>query len=224
MQSKRQTRNSIIFAFYFSTFCLIISGCVTNRAGLSGTNRLDKENWDDLQLWYRQPAKEWTEALPVGNGRLGAMIFGGTENERLQFNEDTLWTGRPHEYQHEGAVEYLPVVRKLLFEGKQREAEKLAGEKMMSVPLRQEKYQPFGDLRLHFPGHGEPVEYRRELDIDSGISSVRYRVGDTKFVREVFCTFPDQVIVVRLTCSQPGQLTFSAKLDSPLRFSDTGGR
>ena len=221
MHSKRQTRNSIIFAFYFSTFCLVISGCVTNRAGLAGTNRLDKENWDDLQLWYRQPAKEWTEALPVGNGRLGAMVFGGTENERLQFNEDTLWTGRPHEYQHEGAVEYLPVVRKLLFEGKQREAENLAGEQMMSVPLRQEKYQPFGDLRLHFPGHGEPVEYRRELDIDSGISTVRYRVGDTEFVREVFCTFPDQVIVVRLTCSRPGQLTFSAKLDSPHSDSQT---
>jgi len=214
MRGKRQTCNLMVFAFCFLVFCLIISGCVTNRAGLAGTNRLDTENWGDLQLWYRQPAKEWTEALPVGNGRLGAMIFGGTENERLQFNDDTLWTGRPHEYQHEGAVEYLPVVRKLLFEGKQREAEKLAGEKMMSVPLRQEKYQPFGDLRLHFPGHGRPVEYRRELDIDSGISTVRYRVGETTFTREVFCSFPDQVIVVRLTCNQPGQLTCTAKLDS----------
>jgi len=214
MQGKRRAPNSMVFAFYFLAFCLIISGCVTDQAGRAGPNRLDTENWSDLQLWYRQPAKEWTEALPVGNGRLGAMIFGGAEDERLQFNEDTLWTGKPHEYQHEGAAEYLPVVRKLLFEGKQREAEKLAGEQMMSVPLRQEKYQPFGDLRLHFPGHEQPADYRRELDIDSGISTVRYRVGEATFTREVFCSFPDQVIVVRLTCNKPGQLTCTAKMDS----------
>ncbi|GAI57017.1 unnamed protein product, partial [marine sediment metagenome] len=82
-------------------------------------------------------------------------------------------------------------------------------------PLRQEKYQPFGDLRLHFPGHDEPVDYRRELDIDAGIAKVRYRIGQTIFTREVFSSFPDQVIVVHLTCNKPGQLTFTAKLDSP---------
>jgi alpha-L-fucosidase 2 len=168
-----------------------------------------------MKLWYRQPAKEWTEALPVGNGRLGIMIFGGTQQERLQFNEDTLWTGRPHEYQHEGAAEYLPAVRKLLFEGQQHQADRLAAEHMMSVPLRQEKYQPFGDLLLNFPGHDEYSDYRRELDIDAGISTVRYRVGGTTFTREVFSSFPDQMIVVRLTCDKPGQLTFTAKLDSP---------
>ena len=215
MQSERQTRNSLVLAFYLLVFCLIFSGCVTDQSGRAGQNRLDAEDWTGMKLWYQEPAKEWAEALPVGNGRFGAMIFGGTENEQLQFNEDTLWTGGPHEYQHGGAVAYLPVVRKLLFEGKQREAEKLAGEQMMSVPLRQEKYQPFGDLRLSFPGHGQPAEYHRELDIDSGLAKVLYRVGDTEFIREVFCSFPDQVIVVRLTCDKPGQLTFSAKLDSP---------
>jgi len=143
------------------------------------------------------------------------MVFGGTEHEQLQFNDDTLWTGGPHEYQHAGAVNYLPTVRKLLFEGKQRQAEQLAMEQMMSVPLRQEKYQPFGDLRLHFPGHDEPTDYRRELDIDAGIAKVSYRIGQTIFTREIFSSFPDQVIVVRLTCNRPGQLTFTAKLDSP---------
>ena len=221
MQSERNTRNSLAFAFYLLAFCLFISGCVTDPSGRAGQKRLDAEDWSGMKLWYQQPAKEWTEALPVGNGRLGAMIFGGTENERLQFNEDTLWTGQPHEYQHGGAVAYLPVVRKLLFEGKQREAEDLAGRQMMSVPLGQEKYQPFGDLRLNFPGHDQPADYRRELDIDSSLSIVRYRAGDTEFVREVFCSFPDQVIVVRLTCDQPGQLTFSAKLDSPHTDSQT---
>ncbi|UCG57243.1 MAG: glycoside hydrolase family 95 protein [Phycisphaerales bacterium] len=173
------------------------------------------EKWGDLKLWYRQPAKEWTEALPVGNGRLGAMVFGGKERERLQFNEDTLWTGEPRDYSNEGASKYLPVVRKLLFEGKQREAEELAMEQMMSVPLRQEKYQPFGDLRLHFPGHDEADDYRRELDIDAGIARVRYRVDGVTFTRQVFSSFPDQVIVVRLTCDKPRALTFTATMDSP---------
>ena len=221
MKSKQKIRNSHLFVFFLLAFCLIISGCATDLSGRAGQNQLDTEDWTGMKLWYRQPAKEWAEALPVGNGRLGAMIFGGTENERLQFNEDTLWTGRPHEYQHGGAAAYLPVVRKLLFEGKQREAEKLAGEQMMSVPLRQKKYQPFGDLRLSFPGHGQPADYRRQLDIDSALATVRYRAGDTEFIREVFCSFPDQVIVVRLTCDQPGQLTFSAKLDSPHSDSQT---
>ncbi len=221
MQTEQQVRNPLVFAFYLLAFCLIISGCVTEPAERAGQNHLDTEDWTGMKLWYEQPAKEWTEALPVGNGRLGAMIFGGTENERLQFNEDTLWTGQPHEYQHSGAAAYLPVVRKLLFEGNQREAEKLAGQQMMSVPLGQEKYQPFGDLRLSFPGHGQPADYRRELDIDSALATVRYSVGETEFVREVFCSFPDQVIVVRLTCDKPGQLTFSAKLDSPHSDSQT---
>ena len=214
MQSEPNTQNSPAFVFYFLAFCLFMSGCATDPSGRAGQERLEAEDFSGMKLWYQQPAKEWAEALPVGNGRLGAMIFGGTENERLQFNEDTLWTGHPHEYQHGGAVAYLPVVRKLLFQGKQREAEELAMKQMMSVPLRQEKYQPFGDLRLNFPGHDQPADYRRELDIDSSLSIVRYRVGDTEFVREVFCSFPDQVIVVRLTCEKPGQLTFSAKLDS----------
>jgi alpha-L-fucosidase 2 len=194
--------------------CLFIAGCVLGPSGQVGTSRY-AANWQNMKLQYRQPAQKWTEALPVGNGRLGAMVFGGTEHEQLQFNEDTLWTGEPHEYHHDGAVEYLPTVRKLLFEGEQRQAEKLAMEHMMSVPLRQEKYQPFGDLHLYFPTHDEPVDYRRELDIDSGLAKVRYRIGQTTFTREVFSSFPDQVIVVRLSSDKPGQLTFTAKLDSP---------
>ncbi len=213
--TSRATRNSGAFTFYLLAFCLIITGCAISYVNQGDTNRYDTDKWRNLKLWYRQPAQKWTEALPVGNGRLGAMVFGGTEHEQLQFNDDTLWTGGPHEYQHAGAVNYLPAVRKLLFEGKQRQAEQLAMERMMSVPLRQEKYQPFGDLRLHFPGHDEPVDYRRELDIDTGIAKVHYRIGQTTFTREVFSSFPDQVIVICLSCNKPGQLTFAAKLDSP---------
>ena len=168
-----------------------------------------------LTLWYARPAKAWTEALAVGNGRLGAMVFGGTADERIQFNEDTLWTGAPHEYQHEGAADHLPALRKLLAEGKQPEAHALAMKHFMSVPLRQMAYQPFGDLRLHFDGHDKPAEYRRELDLDSAVVSVAYRVGAVRFRREVLSSFPDQVIVVRITADRTGSVSFTVKLTSP---------
>ncbi len=219
MQSERQIRNSCVFAFYLLAFFLIMSGCVTNQADRTVRNRLDTEDWGGMKLWYQQPAKEWTEALPVGNGRLGAMIFGGVKNEKIQFNEDTLWTGGPHEYQHAGAVAYLPVVRKMLFEGKQHEAEKLAGEQMMSVPLRQEKYQPFGSVLLHFPELFELREgsrqYRRQLDLDTGSVKVSYQIADANFTREVFASAPDQVLVIRLTCDKPAKIAFDAKMDTP---------
>ena len=204
-----------VFACFAAALCLPAGGCAVGRAGQAGSSPADAGIWNDLKLWYRQPAEKWTDALPLGNGRLGAMVFGGTQNERVQFNEDTLWTGGPHEYQNEGAAEHLATVRKLLFEGKQREAEKLAMEEMMSIPLRQEQYQPFGDLRLTFPDHNNTSDYRRELDIDSAVATVSYRREGVTFVREVFASFPDNVIVIRLTCDKPGRLTFTAAMDSP---------
>jgi len=196
--------------FYFLA-SLIIAGCAISYA------RAGTDKWDDLILWYRQPAQKWTEALPVGNGRLGAMVYGRITNETIQFNEDTLWTGIPRYYHNPEAHKYLPEIRKLLFEGKQRQAEKLAMEKFMSVPLRQEKYQPFGDLNLHFPGHDKPDNYHRELDLDTGIARVSYNIGQTNFTREVFSSYPDQVIVVRLTCDKPGKITFDTLTETPHR-------
>ena len=166
-------------------------------------------------LWYPRPAEKWVEALPVGNGRLGAMVFGGTETARIQFNDDTLWAGKPRDYTHEGAAEYLPVIRRLLAEGKQREAEKLAMERFMSVPLRQLAYQPFGDLLLKFPGHEKATEYRRQLDLDSGVAKAGYRVDGVKFTREVFSSALDQVIVVHIAADRPGSVNFGATLKSP---------
>src|SRR5881628_2377208 len=168
-----------------------------------------------LTLWYTRPAATWVEALPVGNGRLGAMIYGGAGRDALQFNEDTLWTGRPHEYQHPGAARHLAEVRRLLFEGKQAEAERLALAQMMSVPLRQNAYQPFGTLHLEFPRHDGATAYRRELDLDSALATVRYRVGGAEFVREVFSSFPDQVLVVRISSSEAGRLRFAVRISSP---------
>jgi alpha-L-fucosidase 2 len=170
-------------------------------------------------LRYDKPASQWVEALPIGNGRLGAMVFGGTERERIQFNDDTLFSGGPHDYAHEGASQYLPEMRRLLFEGRQREAEEIGGEHFMSVSrsgtVRQEAYQPFGDIVLEFPGHEVATDYRRELDLARGVAGVRYKVGGVTFRRELFASYPDNVIVMRLTADQPGALRFRASLTSP---------
>ncbi len=169
----------------------------------------------DSILWYDAPASEWVEALPVGNGRMGAMVYGGTAEEIIQFNEDTLWRGEPTDYTHDGAAKFLPQIRQLLFEGKQKEAEDLAMKEFMSVPLRQEAYQPFADIRLDFPGHAEPSEYKRALDLNTAIASTRYVVDGVAFERETFISAPDQALIVHQAASRKGALTFKARLVSP---------
>lgn len=166
-------------------------------------------------LWYDKPAGKWNEALPVGNGRLGGMVFGGMAKEQIQFNEDTLWTGEPHEYQHEGAVEHLPKIRELLWQGKQKEAEKLAMDQFMSVPLRQKAYQPFGELFLEFAGHEKGTDYRRELDLEAGEARVSYKVGEVRFTRTVFASYPDQVMIVHIAADKPGAVSVAASMSSP---------
>ena len=165
-------------------------------------------------LWYRQPADNWNEALPLGNGRLGAMVFGGVNEERLQLNEDTLWSGKPHNYSVDGAVNSLEEVRRLLFAGQSPEAVELAN-RMMGRPVYQQAFQPLADLRLLLDHQGAIAEYRRDLNVRDGVARVRYRVGDVTFTRESFISAPDQVLVVRLTADQPGQLNMAAVVDSP---------
>lgn len=182
---------------------------------LALTPWLQAEPAHALTLWYQQPAVNWVEALPVGNGRLGAMVFGGTAQEHIQFNEDTLWTGQPHEYQREGAAKFLPELRRLLAEGKQKEAHELGMKEFMSEPLRQKAYQPCGDLWLDFLGHEAATDYSRTLDLDSAVATVRYRIGDTTFTRETFASNPAGVIAVHISASRPGALSFTARLTSP---------
>jgi alpha-L-fucosidase 2 len=169
---------------------------------------------EPLILWYQQPAKQWVEALPVGNGRLGAMVFGGAPEERIQFNEATLWTGEPRDYSHPGASSHLGAIRQLLFDGKQKEAEALATEEFMSVPLRQMAYQAFGDVRLQFSGHDKFEDYRRELDLDEAVARTSYRIGDVRFAREVIASAPQKVIAMRITADKPGQISFNVSLSS----------
>ena len=167
---------------------------------------------EPLTLWYRHPATQWeTEALPVGNGRLAAMVFGGIDRERIQLNEETLWDGSHKETTNPKALTALPEVRRLLFEGKNDEATKLAAADMMGVPSGIKSYQTLGDLVLELPATATATEYRRDLNLDTGVASVSYCVNGVQFTREVFASYPDQVIVVHLKADHRGKLNFTAR-------------
>jgi len=166
------------------------------------------------QIQFPEAAVKWVEALPVGNGRLGAMVFGGVTTERLQLNEATLWSGGPRDGTNPKAKEVLPKIRAAIFAGHHQEADALA--KQMQG-LYTEAYMPLGDLLFEF-GAKEPVtDYQRQLDLDRAVASVRYRQAGATLTREVFSSAPDQVIVVRLTADQPGRISFSVTSDSPLQ-------
>jgi len=163
-------------------------------------------------LWYRAPASSWNEALPIGNGRLGAMVFGGVEHEHLQLNEETLWSGGPYDPVVKGAASALPQIRQQLFAGEIAKAHDLFGRRMMGKPYEQMKYQPLGDLLLEFPNAGAVSDYRRELDLDRAVARVSYRAAGVTYTREVFVSAPDQVLVMRLTADRPGAVTVAAEL------------
>ena len=161
----------------------------------------------DPTLWYDRPAREAiTEALPVGNGRLGALVLGGTARERLVLNESSLWSGGPYSADNPEALAALPEVRRLLFAGRYAEADALAQAKMMGRPLSQSAYQALGDLFIEAPGHESATDYRRELDLDTAVARVTYTVAGVHYTREVFASAVDQVIVIRLTADKPGAL------------------
>jgi len=174
-----------------------------------------REETDDLLLWYRQPAAKWVEALPIGNGSMGGMVFGQPAEEHIQFNEDSVWAGGPEDYINPKAnPTLLKKVRQLLLDGKQREAEQVALD-LMSDPLRQMPYQPFGDLLIDFPGHNDVTGYHRQLDLDSAVASVTYQHAGVTYRREIFASHPAGAIVLRVTADKPGAISFLASLTSP---------
>ena len=174
-----------------------------------------------LSLFYTNAAVKWTEALPLGNGRLGAMVFGGVERERIQLNEATLWAGGPYDPNNTNALAALPAVRKLVFAGQYDDAAKLISDKMMAVPLREMPYETLGNLLLEFPTNAPVENYRRDLDLDTAVASVSYIAKGVHFKREMFASAVDQVIVIRLTADQPGQISFTAGLATPQKASVT---
>ena len=165
----------------------------------------------EYKLWYDRPAQVWTEALPLGNGRLGAMVYGTPATEQIQLNEETIWAGRPNNNANPNALEYIPRVRDLVFAGKYLEAQALATEKVMAKTNSGMPYQSFGDLRIAFPGHTRYTNYYRELSLDSARTLVRYEVDGVQYRRETITSFTDQVIMVRLTANRPGRITFNAQ-------------
>jgi len=170
-----------------------------------------------LKIWFTRPAENWNEALPVGNGRLGAMVFGGIENERLQLNEESVWTGQPRWDANPDALKNLPKVRQLLFEGKYREAEKLAQNGILGSFKRDDAstYQTLGDLTFDFDRLRGVSNYRRELDIEEAVARVKYSSGQVNYLREIFSSAPDQAIVARFTADKDGALTFTVRLSRP---------
>ena len=201
---------------------IIITGIILILAGLGSAAEKEtitqtREASRSLMLWYTQPANEWTKALPIGNGRLGAMVYGGIEQEHLQLNEDTLWSGGPHDYDNPDAYQHLATVREQLEQGEYLNAETTA-QKMLGRPKYQQAYVPLGDLFIDFPKGEKPSEYRRELNMQNAVSKVTYRIGEARFTRTVFASQPDQSIVMRLECDTPGRIIFDLSMTSPHAF------
>ncbi|MBW8331741.1 MAG: glycoside hydrolase family 95 protein [Prolixibacteraceae bacterium] len=170
---------------------------------------------NSLKLWYEQPAKQWVEALPVGNGRLGAMIYGDPVNEVIQLNEETLWAGQPNRNDNPDAKGSLEEVRKLIFDGKYKEAQDLVNKNFITKASHGTPYQTVGNLKLTFPGHENYTNYYRELDLEKAVVSSRYEANGVKYQTSVFSSFPDQVIVVQIKANKPGSISFSATMDRP---------
>ncbi len=169
-----------------------------------------------LKLWYDTPSgTTWENALPIGNGRLGAMVYGNVEKETIQLNEHTVWSGSPNRNDNPDALAALPQVRQLIFEGKQKEAEQLANQSIITKKSHGQLFQPVGSLHLTFGGHDNFTNYYRELDIERAVAKTSYTVGGVTYTREVLASFPDQVIAMHLTASKPGSLSFTASFATP---------
>lgn len=171
----------------------------------------------ELKLWYDAPARQWTDALPLGNGRLGAMVFGTPAQERIQINEETIWGGGPHNNVNYAAKDGLEQIRQALWEGRRSDAQALCDQYISSKSAHGMPYQTAGSLMLDFDGITDFTDYYRELDIDRAVALTRFKANGTEYTRECFVSFPDQVIAVRLTASAKGALTFKASYNLPYR-------
>jgi len=168
-----------------------------------------------LQLWYQQPAGQWLEALALGNGRLGTMVFGGVTQEQFQLNEGTLWGGGPHDYVNPGGLAYLPQIRQMVFAEDWNDAQNLATSTFFGLPPSQLPYQTVGDFFLNFPSPTSVTNYQRNLDLTTATTHVTYLADGVNYTREAFASAVDQVIVLRLTADTPGKISFSANFTSP---------
>lgn len=183
--------------------------------GLARAGDTEPQPW---RLWYEQPATRWTEALPLGNGRLGAMVFGGTRQERIALNDDTLWSGAPRRWNNADAPHWLPLVRQAIFDGRYADADILV--RRTQGPYTQ-SYLPLGDLHVAFQFEGEPKDYRRALDLETGVTTTTFKAGGTTFTRRAFVLADPPVLVVECEADRAGALSATATLTSPLRGSSS---
>ena len=176
----------------------------------------DAQQDGKLKMWYNKPAKVWNEALPIGNGRLAAMIFGDPVNEKIQLNEGTFWSGGPSRNDNTDALGALSTIRQLIFSGNYSNVESLVNQNITAKQLHGSMYQPVGYLNLSFQDQSSYTDYYRELDLGSAVFTATYKVDDVTYKREIFASQPDQVIVLKLSASLPGKLTFSASMSGSL--------
>ena len=192
--------------------CLILAAFVSCSKSTPQSSR-------EMVLWYDQPAGDvWLDGLFIGNGYMGGNVFGRTDNERIALNESTFWSGRPHDYNDPEAHNYYDQIKELMYAKKYKEAENLVNEHFYGKPANQQTYAPVGDLLLDFkPGEGPVKDYYRELDMETGIVTVNYTEGDVKMTREVFMSYPDHVMVMKVSADKPGKVNVEAKLKSPFQ-------
>ncbi len=171
----------------------------------------------EMVLWYDKPAGDvWLDGLFIGDGYMGGNVFGRVENERIALNESTFWSGRPHDYNDPNAHNYFDKIKDLVFADKFKEAEKMVNEHFYGKPAAQQAYEPLGDLLLNFAVSGDSIkDYYRELDMETGVVKVSYMDGDVKMTREVFMSYPDHVMVMKVSADKPGKISVEAKLKSP---------
>ena len=197
--------------FFGALFFLFTTNLCAQQKDIPGMINTQSFNPATL-LWYASPAKKWDEALPVGNGRLGAMVFGKNGEERIQLNEETYWSGGPYSTVVKGGAKILPEIQKKVFEEKYLAAHNLFGRNLMGYPVEQMKYQCLANLHLFFTNQDSVTDYKRWLDLETGISGVSYTADGITYQREVFASAPDQVVVVRITANKPGSISFTANL------------
>jgi alpha-L-fucosidase 2 len=195
-------------------FVLLVILMVQTSCSTSDKKAIDNR---DMVVWYNQPAdKVWLDGLFIGNGYMGANVFGKVHNERIALNESTFWSGRPHDYDDPDANKYFGKIKDLVFADKFKEAEKMANEHFYGKPGAQQAYQPIGDLILNFNATGDSIsDYYRELDMETGVVKVTYTEGKVKMTREVFMSYPDRVMVMKVSANKPGKVSLEAKLRSP---------
>lgn len=194
----------------------IFAGCASLIILLVSAASLQAQYDKSLKLWYNQPSgATWENALPIGNGFLAAMVYGNVEREQVQLNEGTVWSGSPYNNNYPQALDSLGEIRRLIFNGKHKEAERLANKVMFHKKSSGQMFQPAGTLNLDFVGHENFTDYYRELDIEKAIAKTSYKVGNITYTREALASFPDRVIAVRLTASKPGSLFFTAFYTTP---------